>query len=56
MTPCDLRRCWDGSGSNGTSLSGVPILVALSGPDDVTARPEAEGDQPAPLQLCGGAS
>lgn len=44
------------SDSNRASLSGLPIFFALSGPDDVPARPEAEGDQPAPLQLCGGAS
>lgn len=32
---------------------GLSLFITLLGPDDVTARVEAEGDQPSALQLCG---
>lgn len=36
------------------SFSGLSFLITLPGPDDVTTCAEAERNQPAAIQLCGG--
>lgn len=41
--------------SDSVSFSGLPLLHALPGPDDVTTCAEAQRNQPAAIQLCGGA-
>lgn len=44
-----------GSGvSNVSVVSGLSLFVALPGPDDVATCAEAERNQPAAVQLCGG--
>lgn len=40
--------------SDSVSLSGLSLLNALPGPDAGTTCAEAERNQPAAIQLCGG--